>query len=233
LRVRNANREQLQSDAPDIAAWFDEILSGAKAEDFDYVLHQVSIYESGRWPFNERLIAGLRRCMANSLRHEKEKESVAEQEAAGILHTFPEGRQTVEGDILSVKMQEGNFGPQLKMRVRLPGGNIAWGTVPGNLRERAGWDAEDPTGAPIEGLDLCGERVRFAARFGVSQKDAHFGYFSRPGPAKVIEIDMGVDDRRLRTSLLTGPPQLSATNVISPVAAPDEQLQLDGPDSGS
>lgn len=224
-RVRNTNREHLQNEAPEIADWLDEILSGARAEGFDFVHQLAEAYNAGR-PFSDQMIASLRRCLANSLRFEEEKRREAEYEAAGYSDPFPSGRQMVTGDILSVKAKDGRFGVQLKMRVRLPRGNTAWGTVPSNLREKAGWDPEDEYGPAIKGLDIRGERVRFAAEFEVSQDDPHFGYFSRPARAELIDMGADLISDRLRTSSLAAP-QLSSTDAPSLASPNDKQPEID------
>lgn len=80
------------------------------------------------------------------------------------------GRQALAGKILSTKLQDSDYGTSLKMLVELPDGNRVFGTVPASLDR-----------IPTE--DMPGKRVNFTATVKPSDKDPHFGYFSRPANA--------------------------------------------------
>ncbi|KPJ92596.1 MAG: hypothetical protein AMS18_07125 [Gemmatimonas sp. SG8_17] len=85
----------------------------------------------------------------------------------------PEGRQQLEGEVLSVKMKYTAFGDTLKMLVRVTtdeGIFKVWGTVPTNLV------------ADIERNHV----VRFTATLKRSD-DRGFGFFSRPAKASIVE----------------------------------------------
>lgn len=81
----------------------------------------------------------------------------------------PEGRVTITGTVLSVKVKETNFGSRLVMTVRDDRGFLVWGTVPASLDE-------------VEN----GSKVKFVAALTRSDKDAKFAFFKRPTKAEVL-----------------------------------------------
>jgi hypothetical protein len=85
---------------------------------------------------------------------------------------FPssEKRVTIVGRIASVKLQESFYGCTWKMLVIAEDGNKFWGSIPSSLDEAG-----------------KGDLVQFDAKCEVSNDDAHFGFFSRPTKAMVIE----------------------------------------------
>jgi hypothetical protein len=89
----------------------------------------------------------------------------AENEAAA---PFPvtDARIKIEGEILSTKTQESDFGIQHKMLVRSTDGWKIWVTNPGGQK---------------------GDKVRFFAKVQPSRDDAKFGFGSRPTKFEVIE----------------------------------------------
>ena len=82
----------------------------------------------------------------------------------------PEGRQAFEGEIVSAKYQDGYYGEELKItvKVRTPEGVwLAWGTCPSAFR--------GVTGGRLKGRKVCitGTLTR-------SDRDEHFAFFKRP-----------------------------------------------------
>lgn len=83
-------------------------------------------------------------------------------------------RQSVEGEILSVKQEKGDYGLTVKMLVKInseTGSWKTWGTVPMSLMGEA----------------TKGRRVRFTAKFKRSDRDQSFSFFSRPTKASYID----------------------------------------------
>lgn len=78
-----------------------------------------------------------------------------------------EGRQTIEGTVISIKTGENDYGFWIKMLVKTDDGNKVYGTIP---------SAIDPE---------KGDRVRFDAK--VEPKEEHFGFYSRPTKPQIIE----------------------------------------------
>jgi hypothetical protein len=101
---------------------------------------------------------------------DREAEFAAKREAeAAKLADAPalaEGRYEIEGDVVSVKSGENDYGFWMKMLVKMDDGNKVYGTVPSAL------------GSPEKG-----ERVQFTAKVDRSPDDEHFGFFSRPTKA--------------------------------------------------
>ena len=107
---------------------------------------------------------------ANKARAEEEAAEAARlaaEEAAKV--PVVEGKITITGEILTIKLQDGHFGSTLKMLVRDDRGFKVWGTYPRSLD-----DAEK------------GDRVAFVATVTASGTDKDFGFFSRPTQAKIV-----------------------------------------------
>ena len=82
-----------------------------------------------------------------------------------------ESRITVKGEVLSVREQEGFYGVQHKMLVKAEAGFKLWGTIPAAILDEV----------------KKGSVVEFAAKIQRSDDDEYFGFFSRPGRAKVFK----------------------------------------------
>jgi hypothetical protein len=82
--------------------------------------------------------------------------------------TIAEGRQTIEGEVISTKWQANDYGERLVMTVKDSENRCYWGTVPSKL------DVE------------VGDRVRFVGTVTRSDKDESFGFFKRPAKGEVL-----------------------------------------------
>jgi hypothetical protein len=113
--------------------------------------------------------------------HQRDKERAEEKAQAADV---PEGRQVIEGQVLSVKDYDGDFGTQWKMLVKADEGWTVFGTVPRALTEL-------PNPASDSYWDRLmverGQRVRFTATIKVSRKDRTHGYYSRPAKAEIVD----------------------------------------------
>ena len=83
-----------------------------------------------------------------------------------------EGRIEVKGEVLSVKLQHGDYGSQYKWLVIDDRGFKVWGTVPSSI-----FDAID------NDTNLRGQRVSFTAAVTKSDRDENFGFYKRPTKA--------------------------------------------------
>lgn len=105
-------------------------------------------------------------------RIEREAAIAAEREAeraAAAPVPVTDKRIPIEGDVLSTKVVETDFGYVTKVLVRAADGWKVYGS------------------APVKGVDLKhGDRVRFMARVAVSDDDPKFGFFSRPTQGEVL-----------------------------------------------
>lgn len=116
------------------------------------------------WTLSEAQEQGVRKALET--RKAQEQNRAEEKENAVAV---PEGRLQVEGEILTIKEQESQYGITVKMLVRDDRGFKVWGTLPLSLGD----------------VDK-GSRVRFVARLQRSEKDETFGFFSRPTKAEDI-----------------------------------------------
>jgi len=89
-----------------------------------------------------------------------------------------EGRITIEGEVLSVKLQDSDYGSTYKWLVIDDRGFKVWGTI--------------PTGIFDDGTttfkSLRGRRVSFAAAVTKSDRDESFGFYKRPTKAALLEV---------------------------------------------
>lgn len=81
----------------------------------------------------------------------------------------PVGRVDVEGVVLTVKLQDGNYGATLKCLVLLDNGAKLWGTVP----------------AALSNLER-GARVAFTATCERKAGEKSFGFYKRPTGARLV-----------------------------------------------
>lgn len=94
--------------------------------------------------------------------------------AAGIR--APEGRQTVNGVIKSIKWVESDFGGAYKTLVELDNGTRVYGTLPSDQQE----SSQNINGTWVTNQAQVGDKVEITATFEVSQKDTLFGFYKRP-----------------------------------------------------
>lgn len=118
---------------------------------------------------------------------DRQAEREAEEARVAAAPPLTTGRQVLEGEVVSHRWQDGQFGAQHKMLVRLDDGCKVWGTVPEAVQDatRPEWDDEGREVAPLV-EELKGARVRFTATVVRSDDDEHFGFFSRPTKAEVL-----------------------------------------------
>jgi len=94
----------------------------------------------------------------------------AAQKAAERPVPITDSRLWITGKVLSTKWQESQFGETLKMLALSDNGFKVWGSVPKTLA----------TNESLRGL-----RVTFMAKVQPRDKDANFGFFSRPSKAQL------------------------------------------------
>lgn len=88
-----------------------------------------------------------------------------------------EGRITIEGEVLTAKLQDGYYGSEYKWLVIDDRGFKVWGTIPSCIFD-----------GNVTMADLRGRRVSFAAAVTKSDKDACFGFYKRPTQATLLEV---------------------------------------------
>jgi hypothetical protein len=136
-------------------------------------------WKAAKYELSEAQVALLVRALERVRKYQGAKVAqAAEKAAAGPV---PTGKVTVEGEVVSQKFVEGQFGTTHKFMVKLDNGARVWSSVPKALscnpfkRNALGdWEGN-------------GSRVRFTATVEASKDDPTFGFASRPTQAAVCE----------------------------------------------
>ena len=126
-----------------------------RAEASELILRSREELSRGWIVKSPKTIDALRNMLARKIEQDKEKELVA--------NWTVEGRQEIEGEILTTKVVEGAYGSSEKMLVKLSDGRKCWGTVPSKL-------------ATID----TGKNISFKATISISKDDKTFAFFKRP-----------------------------------------------------
>jgi hypothetical protein len=154
---------------------------------FDGFLNDLS-YKLGRYgELSERQIEAAATAIIRDTER-AERAASREAEKAAVVASgvkAPEGKVTVEGEVVSVKWHENDFGGCLKMTVKTDAGWLVWSTVPSAI---AGGDSHlDETEGWITTPQLDrGARVRFSATLTRSDSDPLFAFAKRPTKAEVL-----------------------------------------------
>jgi hypothetical protein len=131
----------------------------------------------------------------------------AERQAADPC---PTGRVEITGEVISTKVQESQYGDQLKMLVKDDRGFKVWGSIPSSLQlvdmpfkqviesefveqvrkngHEITWEDDGTwttTRIVQRGLEK-GDRVTFTATVTPSNDDDKFGFYKRPSKAKMV-----------------------------------------------
>ncbi|MDE2100422.1 MAG: hypothetical protein KGL39_24430 [Patescibacteria group bacterium] len=176
-RLENeARKAAFRADNADVC----EFLDGLDTETAHPFLCDMVYSFNRKGELTEGQTNAVKKFMVNEQRFQQRKQEQAE--AMKDVPPVVEGRRTVEGEIVTVKPQEGDYGTTWKMLVLEADGNKVWSTIPERLWTET-WDAND--GSRVENLLHC--RVRFDAEITRSCKDEHFGLAKRPTKAQVTD----------------------------------------------
>lgn len=140
---------------------------------------------------SDRQVAAVRR----SLEQNAEREVKRAEEQASAAPVVTGKGVTIEGEVVSVKVQESDYGATLKMLVRDDRGFKVWGSVPSSITDSVDkvWGPRLMNGSVRDdGFKGVGVRVRFVANVAASEKDETFGLFRRPRKAEVINESVPV-----------------------------------------
>jgi hypothetical protein len=156
-----ARREEMLKNDPDVVEYLDTI--NPNCERFSFLVNMIDAMDH-YGSLTEGQINAVRNIM-------KKREEIAARQLAEVEPTTPapEGRVQVEGVVLSIKVQDTDFGSVIKMLVKLDDNNKVWGSLPSSLR-----------------TDIKGERIRFTGTFTQSKTDEHFSIFKRPAKAEIL-----------------------------------------------
>lgn len=135
---------------------------------------------------SDKFVRTIMRDMVRTERSEEERAARAAEEAANSAPVI-EGRIEIEGEVLSAKWQENDWGGRLVMTVRDDRGFKVWGSVPAKLRpapqkgDRIAFSATVEAAPPKKVYDPeTAEMVEQPA-------DPTFGFFKRPSNARFLE----------------------------------------------
>lgn len=105
--------------------------------------------------------------------------------AAGVR--APEGRVEVEGEIVSARVQQSDFGDNVKIVVKTDAGWACWLTLPSSLGDSLRDDNGNHLYSLSETADAVkGKRVRLTATLTRSPSDQTFAFGKRPAKASFI-----------------------------------------------
>jgi len=108
--------------------------------------------------------------LLNRIAERPAREAARAAEAA-LAADCPTGRMEVEGELLTVRVEDTPYGVATKMLVKHSSGWRVWGTMPALLKdERA----------------AKGDTVRFTATIQPSERDAKFGFLNRPMGGAIV-----------------------------------------------
>ena len=119
---------------------------------------------------SERQIAAVEKAIVQSTERNDEWAARKAVEAAEPKVEAPEGRVVVEGEVLSTKWVENDFGGALKMLVKADGFRV-WSTVPASIDYNG-----DHT--------FVGTKIKFTATLTRSNDDPSFAFAKRPTKAE-------------------------------------------------
>lgn len=108
-------------------------------------------------------------------RQEQTRMRIAEREAAAPVPETDE-RLRIEGEVVSCKFRDDDFGGKWKVVVKADSGFKVWGSLPSSLDVSEVEVREDQSNA----------RIAFTARVERSNDDETFGFFHRPTKAEVL-----------------------------------------------
>lgn len=168
--TRDAMERRSRSDA-DLEAEVDAIIAWAAGlgDGSEYLSNLRVIVGDAEQELSRRHL-GFAVSAVASFRRERERTAQRNAERAD-RKPLVAGRQTLTGEITTVRETESQFGTQTKMRLLLDGhgGSSVWGTLPRAVSEA-----------------VPGTRVEMVATVEVSSGDPTFGFFARPTRARII-----------------------------------------------
>jgi hypothetical protein len=145
--------------------WAKYMVNNDHAYGYNGMRHDfVSTVNRGEWMPSDKFVRAIMRDMTRT-------ERIAEERAAAKAQAMPvvDGNGIdVSGEVVSVKLQENDFGVRQVMTVRDDRGFMVWGTVPAAIDDVA-----------------RGDHVKFVANITKSDRDDTFGFFKRPRKAVI------------------------------------------------
>jgi hypothetical protein len=173
MKESTTQEARVSDITPQVKAWLADKAQTATGSFGDFIFDMHMAVSEDRVTPNQE--AAILKCFA------KDQERVGAKAALEAkLATAPKlvsGKGTFLVKIASPQYREGQFGTQVKTIYEFANGNRLWGTIPAKVL-----DAFSAHG------DLDAVRGKIVALNGtIEAKEDHFGFISRPSPAKVID----------------------------------------------
>jgi hypothetical protein len=175
------SRENMEDNYPDLASFMED--NDWDNEKFSFLISMKEAYDrfGGLTPAQ---ITATDKIVTKRIERsiERAMEPLPEKSA-------PTGRVTVDGTIISTRVDDGIYGSVRKILVKLTDGNKVWGTCPAEVENYVmGWRESDQEidRETLDARKYVGTMVEFTASFTVSDKDEHFAFYKRPTKVQVI-----------------------------------------------
>lgn len=168
-RFHNEQMEKAEAAFPILAGWCDAMSTNSFLLDiwtkaFDYEL-------------SEKQIAAA----AKVLQADADRTAARAAEKAE-LNPVVEGKGSIQGEIITVKYQDSQYGGAWKMLVKDDRNFKVWGSIPAAIFTQQEAEVEEGVNPAVEAL--VGRKVSFnASAVEASDDDKTFGFFSRPTKA--------------------------------------------------
>jgi hypothetical protein len=160
LAARSRSDAEVAAEVEAIIAWAGS-LDGAT----DYLSNVKAVVTEGGWLGRKHL--GYALSAVGAYRRDRDhqaRRAVQQAERAPVVV----GRYPITGTVASVEVRDSFYGPQVKCRITLAGGTVLWGTLPASVRDA-----------------VPGDTLAFTATVTASDRDATFGFYSRPTGARI------------------------------------------------
>lgn len=169
-QFHNEQMAKAEAQFPILAGWRDAMDNNAFVADiwtkaFDYEL-------------SEKQIAAV----AKQLQADADRAAARAAEKAA-LNPVETGKQTISGEVVTVKYQDSQYGGSWKMLVKDDRNFKVWGTIPNAIFNQQTAETEDSYNASPN--ELVGRKVSFNATVEASDDDKTFGFYSRPTKAQL------------------------------------------------
>jgi hypothetical protein len=175
-------RNQFVAKHPEVADW--QVAATQPEHAHNGFLHDVLGKLDQYGSLSDRQLAAV----PASLQRDREYAARRAAEETEVKGPAPEGRVEVTGTVLSLKVQESDFGSTLKMLLKLDNNSRAWLTVP-HLRNLPG-GIDDRGGEVFVGR---GDALTLRATFTPSHDDASFAFGTRPHATAWVPAKAEVD----------------------------------------
>lgn len=190
-------RRELEEKEPEVAAWigsrgfendgpevYDDDLQDYRQPRKEHPAGQPPLWlieSCDKWGgLTERQLEAAKRILAERTTKRAEWAAKRAEEKANAPH-WTEGRQTIEGKLLSFRWQDSGpvwgRGGSFKGLVKLDDGRTLWTSIPTLT-------AEDGTAVKLELID----RLAMAVRVEPKTEDPTFGFGSRPTKARIVSL---------------------------------------------